>query len=569
MEKLVELLNSDDVETRQKAVLSIKNRKDEEFVLLLVESLEDSSPKVSSAALEVLESQGENIYPNLIRALQHSSEKIRKKISKILLHSGGDLVSKLIQQAKTNNEDIQFWISEILPHFGALSLPTLIELSDSEIMPKRLCAIKALGKMNTIEAVDPLINHLSDKEWIIRKESAVSILALAEHSMEHILELAKDTEFDLQFWAIQILGKIDKPEASKALISMAMNQDTKVGHKQALINIFKSLDSVEFVPPLISMFSDEDWFIRKQAGEAIWEIGPEAEEYLVEALDSGDNNIRYWAVKVLGNLQSQYQTERLADILKNDKSWSVRAAAAQALGEIGLESSNEVLVGALKDTSEYVRKNSSLALNKIREVKEVRAESSEKWVDAYTYEVFANLKSKRKSSMLNRVKSLITDVPDFPKPGIIFKDISPLLASAHGLSDATKLFASSIKDLDVDLILGVESRGFIFGSALAQELNIGFVPVRKKGKLPGKLLAESYDLEYGSATLELQEGHTTGKKVIIIDDVLATGGTAEAVVNLVKKDGAEISALLFLLEIDFLKGAERLANQRVESLIHV
>lgn len=569
MEKLIESLNSDDEEIRKQAVLSIKDRKDEELILLLVESLEDPSEKVSCAALEVLETQEEKIYPNLICALQHSSQKIRKRISKILLKSGGELVSRLIEQAKSNNEDIQFWISEILPYFGTKSLATLIELSESDVMPKRLCAIKALGKMNTLEAVQPLIDHLSDKEWIIRKESAVSILALAEHSMDHILELAQNTEFDLQFWAIQILGKIDKPEANKALISMAMSEETKVGHKQALINIFKSLDSVEFVTPLISMFSDEDWFIRKQAAEAIWEIGPESEEYLVEALDSGDNNIRYWSVKVLGDLQSQYQTDRLSEILRDDKSWSVRASAAQALGEIGLETSTESLVEALKDSSEYVRKNSSHALNKIREVQEVREESSEKWVNAYTYEVFANLKSKRKNSMLNRVKSLITDVPDFPKPGIIFKDISPLLASAHGLSDATKLFAASIKDLDVDLILGVESRGFIFGSALAQEMNIGFVPVRKKGKLPGKLLAESYDLEYGSATLELQEGHTTGKKVVIIDDVLATGGTAEAVVNLVKKDGAEISALLFLLEIDFLKGTDKLSDHRVESLIHV
>ena len=259
----------------------------------------------------------------------------------------------------------------------------------------------------------------------------------------------------------------------------------------------------------------------------------------------------------------------MTNCLKFYESWSVRAAAAQALGEIGQDSASESLINALKDTSEYVRKSSSIALDKIREVKEIREDSSDKWVDAYTYEVFANLKSKRKDSMLNRVKSLIKDVPDFPKPGIIFKDISPLLANKHGLSDATKLFAASIKDLEIDLILGVESRGFIFGSALAQELNVGFVPVRKEGKLPGKLLSESYDLEYGSATLELQEGSTTGKKVIILDDVLATGGTAKAVVDLVKQDGASISAILFLLEIDFLKGVDRLEGERVESLIHV
>ncbi|PCJ17892.1 MAG: adenine phosphoribosyltransferase [Candidatus Cloacimonadota bacterium] len=569
MKEILESLKSDQAEIRKDAILSLKDKKDEEFILLLIESLEDESKQVADAALSVLKMQGDTIFVNLMKALQHSSPKIRKKISKILLNLGNDFISNLIELAKSNTEDIQFWISEILPHFKEVSLPSLVELSDSKSMPERLCAIKALGKINHFDAVSPLIKHLSDEEWIIRKESACSLLALEEHSLNDVLKLSKNSEFDLQFWAIQILGKLDKKESKNALIEMALDKDTKVGHKQALINIFKAFDSVDFVAPLIKMFSDENWFIRKQAAEAIWEIGPDSENELVKSLESGDKNIRYWSVRVLGDLQSQYQSEKLSKILKSDKSWSVRAAAAQALGEIGQDFASEALMNALQDTSEYVRKNSSLALNKIREVQEVREESTDKWINAYTYEVFSNLKSKRKNSMLNRVKSLITDVPDFPKPGIIFKDISPLLASSHGLSDATKLFASSIKDLEIDLILGVESRGFIFGSALAQELNVGFVPVRKKGKLPGELLAESYDLEYGSATLELQKGHTTGKKVIIIDDVLATGGTAEAVVNLVKKDGAEILALLFLLEIDFLKGSERLNENRIESLIHV
>ncbi|MCJ8347457.1 hypothetical protein MJH12_18100 [bacterium] len=314
MEKIINSLNSDDPKIRMQGILSLKDKNDEEFVLLLIESLEDECAEVATEALNILKSQGDLVLGSLIKAFQHSTEDIRQKISKILLTVAGDMVPALIEQAKEDSEDIQFWISEVLPHFGALSLASLIELSNSEIMPKKLCAIKALGKMDCLEAVAPLMKQLRDEEWMIRKESAVSILALSKYSLTQVLELTKSTEFDLQFWAIQILGKIDKKEARLSLKEMALNRETKVGHKQALITIFRNLDSIDFVAPLIEMFSDENWFIRKQAAEAIWEIGPESESDLVLALEHKDKNIRYWSVRVLGNLQSQYQSDKLLKI---------------------------------------------------------------------------------------------------------------------------------------------------------------------------------------------------------------------------------------------------------------
>ena len=198
----------------------------------------------------------------------------------------------------------------------------------------------------------------------------------------------------------------------------------------------------------------------------------------------------------------------------------------------------------------------------------MRSRCDDEWVQDYTKSVFSDLKSRRTRTVSARLRSLITDVPDFPSPGIIFKDISPLLASPIGISDTVKLFEAGIKGLNIDYILGIEARGFILGAALAQSLKLGFIPVRKKGKLPGETLGVSYDLEYGNAELEIQKGRLAQKRVVILDDVLATGGTAQATAELVERDGGIISTLVFLIELNFLKGREKLKNYRVESLIH-
>jgi adenine phosphoribosyltransferase len=167
------------------------------------------------------------------------------------------------------------------------------------------------------------------------------------------------------------------------------------------------------------------------------------------------------------------------------------------------------------------------------------------------------------------LKKIIRDVADFPKEGIIFKDIAPLLADANQLSKAVNFFKDRYLEKQIDMVVGIEARGFIFGSALAYALGAGFILVRKPGKLPYKTFQKTYSLEYGTDTVEIhQDALSEGHRVIIIDDVLATGGTAGAVANLVSENfSAEIIELAFLIELNFLKGREKLPDLPVHSLI--
>jgi len=162
-------------------------------------------------------------------------------------------------------------------------------------------------------------------------------------------------------------------------------------------------------------------------------------------------------------------------------------------------------------------------------------------------------------ALMNKIKQVIRDVPDFPKPGIIFKDITPILKNPTLCNEITDALAEQLRGLNIDVVAGIESRGFLFGLALAQKLNVPFVPIRKVGKLPYKTVQQSYDLEYGSATLEVHEdAFVAGQKVLIHDDLLATGGTVVAASALVQKLGAEVAGYSFLINLDFLNGKERL-----------
>lgn len=167
------------------------------------------------------------------------------------------------------------------------------------------------------------------------------------------------------------------------------------------------------------------------------------------------------------------------------------------------------------------------------------------------------------------LKNFIRDVPDFPKKGIIFKDITTLLKDKNALKEALNQLYSKVENIQVDKVVAIEARGFIFGSLLAEKLNAGFVPVRKPGKLPAEKISESYLLEYGSDSLEIHiDAIQKGDKVLIHDDLLATGGTVEAVCKMVEKLGGEIVGILFLIELDFLNGREKLKKYPVHSIIH-
>ena len=162
----------------------------------------------------------------------------------------------------------------------------------------------------------------------------------------------------------------------------------------------------------------------------------------------------------------------------------------------------------------------------------------------------------------------IRDVPDFPKKGIIFKDITPVLADARLFAGAIDLLTQNFKPGVVDAVVGIDARGFIFAAAAAKKLNAGFVPVRKKGKLPFKTIEEDYALEYGSATVAMHiDALKPGARVLLIDDLLATGGTASAAAALVKKLGARILEISFLIELKFLNGRDKLKDYPIRSIV--
>jgi adenine phosphoribosyltransferase len=166
------------------------------------------------------------------------------------------------------------------------------------------------------------------------------------------------------------------------------------------------------------------------------------------------------------------------------------------------------------------------------------------------------------------LKPYIRDIPGFPKEGIIFKDITTLLRDGKRFAEAVDMFAAEFKDKKIDIILSIEARGFIFGAALAYKLGAGIAPIRKKGKLPFKTYSVTYELEYGKDTLEIhQDAFPKGARVLIVDDLLATGGTCRAVVDLVGKMGGKIVALAFLIELVALKGREKLKGYDIVSLI--
>jgi len=166
------------------------------------------------------------------------------------------------------------------------------------------------------------------------------------------------------------------------------------------------------------------------------------------------------------------------------------------------------------------------------------------------------------------LRALIREIPDFPKPGILFYDITTMIKDAGAFSEAIDLMLEPYRDTPVDVVVGMESRGFIFSAPMAVRLNAGFVPVRKLGKLPAETVSVEYALEYGTNTLEIhRDALSPGQRVLVVDDLLATGGTVLGTIELVQMLKAEVVGLSFLVELLFLKGRERLRDQKVHSVI--
>ena len=169
---------------------------------------------------------------------------------------------------------------------------------------------------------------------------------------------------------------------------------------------------------------------------------------------------------------------------------------------------------------------------------------------------------------MKKLEEYVRSIPDFPEPGIIFRDVTSILQDADGLHMAVDSLIDMVKDLDYDLVIGPESRGFIFGVPVAYAQHKGFVPVRKKGKLPCETIAMEYDLEYGQATIEMhRDSIRPGQKVVIVDDLIATGGTTEAIVKLIEQLGGQVVKICFVMELAGLKGREHLKGYDVDSAI--
>ena len=166
------------------------------------------------------------------------------------------------------------------------------------------------------------------------------------------------------------------------------------------------------------------------------------------------------------------------------------------------------------------------------------------------------------------LKKYIKDIPDFPEPGVLFRDVTPLLADKDAYQESIRLLSDFAKEKKVDLVVGPEARGFLFGCPVALALNCGFVPVRKPGKLPREVVSRSYDLEYGSNEIQMHsDSIQPGQNVLIVDDLLATGGTVDAAVSLIEKMGGNVVGIAFLIELEALKGRELLKDYDVYSVL--
>ena len=174
----------------------------------------------------------------------------------------------------------------------------------------------------------------------------------------------------------------------------------------------------------------------------------------------------------------------------------------------------------------------------------------------------------RRSRHMKKLEEYVRSIPDFPEPGIIFRDITTILQDPDGLHLTIQSMQDKLKDTEFDVVVGTESRGFIFGVPIAYNLHKAFVPVRKKGKLPCETVSMEYDLEYGSAVIEMhKDSIKPGQKVVLVDDLVATGGTIEAAIKLVEELGGEVVKVVFLMELAGLKGRERLKGYEVESVL--
>lgn len=396
--KLAKQLESEDTGIRLKAVKEIASSGGSDTIPGLLEALKDKNEDVVMVALQSLGELGEAAIPSLIEALRNKSWAVRRNAAKALVRMGRRSLDAIVEAMYSDDEDVQFWASEVLAEFGEEGLDRFLEILEKGSQANRLCAISALGKIGSVRAVPALVQQLGHEAWAVRRAASDALWEIGEPAVPSLIEALDDASSDVQFWSIQALGEIADARAVPALVKKLKASESE----EERINIIKAMGEIadpKATDTLIGELGQKSWFVRRAAGEALWTVGPAAVPKLVKGLASKNVDVRYWACKVLGEMQASEAVLPIIELL-DDKEWSIRSGAAYALGEMGDERAGEALLKHLEDPNEIVRKNVVIALGQIGDAKAIRSSEAalgdkSEWVRRYAAESLEKIKDKK------------------------------------------------------------------------------------------------------------------------------------------------------------------------------
>jgi len=393
-------LKSSNIEIRKKAVADLaKMCEDAASVELLIQALADDNESIVMQSMKVLSGAGDPAIPALIESLKNPSWTIRKNASKVLVRIGDRALKEIVTAMRSDDEDVQFWAGEVLSEFGEKAIDSFLELLKRGSQSNKICAINALGKTGSAKAVTPLIDQLGSDSWSVRKAAAEALWEIGESAVEPLIHCLTSENPDVQYWAIQVLGEIGDNRAVGPLILKLKDENQPEEKRISCIKALGEIEDPAAIQALIEQLGNASWFVRRAAGEALWQIGPAAVGDLIRGLGSSNVDVRYWCSKVLGEMQAKEAVDPLIKLLE-DKEWSIRSGAAYSLGEIGDERAAEALLKYLEDPNEIVRKNVVIALGQIGDAKAIKSseqalEDESEWVRRYAAETLEKIKDKR------------------------------------------------------------------------------------------------------------------------------------------------------------------------------
>jgi HEAT repeat protein len=393
-------LKSSNVEIRKKAVADLaRDTGNPASIGLLVQALADDNETIVMQAMKALTEAEDRAIPALIAALKNPSWTIRKNSSKVLVRLGDRSLREIVAAMRSDDEDVQFWAGEVLSEFGEKALDSFLDLLKRGSQSNKICAINALGKTGSPKAVMPMIDQLGADSWSVRKAAAEALWEIGEPAVDPLVKCLASENPDVQYWAIQVLGEIGDTRAVAPIIKKLKDENQPEEKRISCIKALGEIEDPAAIQALIEQLGNNSWFVRRAAGEALWQIGPAAVGDLIRALAHGNVDVRYWSSKVLGEMQAKEAVEPLIRLLE-DKEWSIRSGAAYSLGEIGDERAAEALLKYLEDPNEIVRKNVVIALGQIGDSKAIKSseqalEDESEWVRRYAAETLEKIKDKR------------------------------------------------------------------------------------------------------------------------------------------------------------------------------